>query len=83
MGYGIAGLRVDGNDALAVFAATRWAADRARANMGPTLIEHFILDDPNPGLLPKFALMPGKVAITWVRPGVDRSRMLAFLGCEG
>jgi len=41
IGYGIAGLRVDGNDALAVFAATRWAADRARANAGPTLIEHF------------------------------------------
>ncbi|MBB3939990.1 2-oxoisovalerate dehydrogenase E1 component alpha subunit [Novosphingobium fluoreni] len=40
-GYGIAGLRVDGNDALAVYAATRWAADRARANAGPTLIEHF------------------------------------------
>ncbi len=40
-GYGIAGLRVDGNDALAVYAATRWAADRARANGGPTLIEHF------------------------------------------
>jgi 2-oxoisovalerate dehydrogenase E1 component alpha subunit len=41
IGYGIAGLRVDGNDVLAVFAAMRWAADRARANMGPTLIEHF------------------------------------------
>jgi 2-oxoisovalerate dehydrogenase E1 component alpha subunit len=41
IGYGIAGLRVDGNDALAVFAAMRWAADRARANLGPTLIEHF------------------------------------------
>lgn len=41
IGYGIAGLRVDGNDILAVFAAMRWAADRARANMGPTLIEHF------------------------------------------
>lgn len=41
IGYGIAGLRVDGNDALAVYAAMRWAADRARANMGPTLIEHF------------------------------------------
>lgn len=41
LGYGIAGLRVDGNDALAVYAATRWAADRARANAGPTLIEHF------------------------------------------
>jgi len=41
IGHGIAGLRVDGNDALAVYAAIRWAADRARANMGPTLIEHF------------------------------------------
>lgn len=41
IGYGIAGLRVDGNDVLAVYAATRWAADRARANGGPTLIEHF------------------------------------------
>ena len=41
IGYGIAGLRVDGNDALAVHAAVRWAADRARANCGPTLIEHF------------------------------------------
>jgi len=41
IGYGVAGLRVDGNDALAVFAATEWAAERARANQGPTLIEHF------------------------------------------
>ena len=41
VGYGIAGLRVDGNDALAVYAATRWAADRARSNLGPTLIELF------------------------------------------
>src|SRR3954469_8760765 len=41
VGYGIAGLRVDGNDALAVYAATRWASERARANNGPTLIEFF------------------------------------------
>lgn len=41
VGYGIAGLRVDGNDALAVYAATLWAAERARTNHGPTLIEHF------------------------------------------
>ena len=40
-GYGIAGLRVDGNDALAVYAAVKWSADRARANGGPTLIEFF------------------------------------------
>ncbi len=55
IGYGIAGLRVDGNDALAVYAATRWAADRARSNLGPTLIElftyrvegHSTSDDPS------------------------------------
>jgi 2-oxoisovalerate dehydrogenase E1 component alpha subunit len=41
VGYGIAGLRVDGNDALAVYAAVQWAAERARSNNGPTLIEFF------------------------------------------
>jgi 2-oxoisovalerate dehydrogenase E1 component alpha subunit len=41
VGYGVPPLRVDGNDFLAVYAVTKWAADRARANLGPTLIEHF------------------------------------------
>lgn len=41
LGYGLAGIRVDGNDPLAVYAAERWAANRARSNGGPTLIEHF------------------------------------------
>jgi 2-oxoisovalerate dehydrogenase E1 component alpha subunit len=41
IGYGTAGLRVDGNDALAVYAAVAWAAERARTNRGPTLIEFF------------------------------------------
>ncbi len=41
IGYGIPGLRVDGNDVLAVYAAMRWAADRARSNLGATLIEYF------------------------------------------
>lgn len=41
VGYGMAPLRVDGNDFLAVHAVTQWAAERARANLGPTLIEHF------------------------------------------
>ena len=54
LAYGIPGLRVDGNDFLAVWAATQWAADRARANLGATLIElvtyrvsgHSTSDDP-------------------------------------
>jgi 2-oxoisovalerate dehydrogenase E1 component alpha subunit len=41
IGYGLPGLRVDGNDPLAVYAATQWAADRARSNQGPTVIEMF------------------------------------------
>ncbi len=52
--YGMPGVLVDGNDLLAVYAATKAAADRARAGGGPTLIEaltyrigpHTTNDDP-------------------------------------
>jgi 2-oxoisovalerate dehydrogenase E1 component alpha subunit len=55
VGNGIASLRVDGNDFLAVFAASRWAVERARRGIGPTLIEwvtyragaHSTSDDPS------------------------------------
>jgi 2-oxoisovalerate dehydrogenase E1 component alpha subunit len=55
IGYGMPALRVDGNDFLATYAATRWAAERARGNLGPTLIElftyrvapHSTSDDPS------------------------------------
>ncbi|MEC8293094.1 MAG: 3-methyl-2-oxobutanoate dehydrogenase (2-methylpropanoyl-transferring) subunit alpha [Pseudomonadota bacterium] len=39
-GFGIASIRVDGNDYLAVHAVAKWAAERARLGHGPTLIEH-------------------------------------------
>ncbi|MCW1250025.1 pyruvate dehydrogenase (acetyl-transferring) E1 component subunit alpha [Acaricomes phytoseiuli] len=53
-GYGFPSIRVDGNDLLAVYAATRWALDRARSGQGPVLIEavtyrlgaHTTADDP-------------------------------------
>ncbi|GAC1381572.1 MAG: pyruvate dehydrogenase (acetyl-transferring) E1 component subunit alpha [Pseudarthrobacter sp.] len=53
-GFGIPSLRVDGNDVLAVMAATRVAVDRARRGGGPTFIEavtyrmgpHTTADDP-------------------------------------
>lgn len=55
VGSGIASLRVDGNDFLAVYAASQWAVERARGNLGPTLIEwvtyragpHSTSDDPS------------------------------------
>ncbi|KJK15675.1 3-methyl-2-oxobutanoate dehydrogenase (2-methylpropanoyl-transferring) subunit alpha [Pseudomonas sp. NPDC087612] len=55
VGCGIASLRVDGNDFIAVYAASRWAAERARRGLGPTLIEwvtyragpHSTSDDPS------------------------------------
>ena len=54
LAYGFEGVRVDGNDALAVYAATKAAADKARAGGGPTMIEavtyrmgpHSSSDDP-------------------------------------
>jgi 2-oxoisovalerate dehydrogenase E1 component alpha subunit len=53
-GFGIPGVRVDGNDVLAVYAVTRAALDRARTGGGPTFIEavtyrmgpHTTADDP-------------------------------------
>src|SRR3954447_22269814 len=40
LGFGVPSLRVDGNDYLAVYAVACWAVERARRNLGPTLIEH-------------------------------------------
>jgi len=53
-GYGMPGVRVDGNDAAAVYLTVREAAGRARAGGGPTFIEavtyrmggHSSSDDP-------------------------------------
>lgn len=55
LGYSIPALRVDGNDFLAVYAVSRWAAERVRRGHGPALIEwvtyrkgaHSTSDDPS------------------------------------
>ncbi len=55
LGFGIPSIRVDGNDYLAVHAAARWAVERARKSLGPTVIEwvtyrsgaHSTSDDPS------------------------------------
>jgi len=54
-GFGIPALRVDGNDYPAVYAVAKWAIERARRNLGPTLVEyvtyraaaHSSSDDPS------------------------------------
>ncbi|WP_163930490.1 thiamine pyrophosphate-dependent enzyme [Paraferrimonas sp. SM1919] len=54
-GFNIPSFRVDGNDYLAVYAVSKWAEQRARNNLGPTLIEwvtyraaaHSTSDDPS------------------------------------
>ena len=53
-GFGFPGVRVDGNDVVAVHSVTSWALDRARRGEGPTLVEaytyrmgpHTTSDDP-------------------------------------
>ncbi len=55
VGYGMPGIRVDGNDILAVIQVANEAVERARAGLGPTLIEcvtyriegHSSSDDPS------------------------------------
>lgn len=55
LGYGIPSLRVDGNDFMAVHAVSKWAIERARRNLGPTMVEwvtyrvapHSTSDDPS------------------------------------
>jgi pyruvate dehydrogenase E1 component alpha subunit len=41
LAFGFEGIQVDGNDALAMYAATKEALEKARAGRGPTLIEAF------------------------------------------
>jgi 2-oxoisovalerate dehydrogenase E1 component alpha subunit len=41
IGFGVPGVRVDGNDVLATYAVTQAALQRARDGQGPTLIEAF------------------------------------------
>jgi len=68
LGYGMRGERVDGNDLVAVWTATRRARQRAAAGEGPTLLElvtyrmegHSTSDDPR-------AYRPAEVVEPWKR----------------
>ncbi len=82
-GFGLPGVRVDGNDVLASYAVTRAALDRARAGEGPTLIEaftyrmgaHTTSDDPT-----KYRIS-AEVDIWKAKDPVDR--MKKYLLAEG
>jgi 2-oxoisovalerate dehydrogenase E1 component alpha subunit len=66
LGFGIPALRVDGNDYLAVHAVAKWAVERARQNLGPTMVEyvtyragaHSTSDDPS-------AYRPKAESVAW------------------
>jgi pyruvate dehydrogenase E1 component alpha subunit len=80
IGYGMHGERVDGNDLLAVVAATRRARARAAAGEGPTLLEcvtyrvegHSTSDDPR-------AYRPAELVEPW-RKKDPILRMRRYLG---
>ena len=92
VGCGIASLRVDGNDFLAVYAASAWAAERARSNLGPTLIEwvtyragaHSTSDDPS-RYRPRrrLAALPARRPDRAAEAAPDRPRRLVRRGARG
>jgi pyruvate dehydrogenase E1 component alpha subunit/2-oxoisovalerate dehydrogenase E1 component alpha subunit len=81
--YGFEGVRVDGNDLLAVAGATRRAVDQARAGGGPTLVEcvtfrmggHSSSDDPT-------RYRPAELVTEWERRD-PLARMRAWLASQG
>src|SRR5471032_2061488 len=80
VGCGIASLRVDGNDFLAVYAASCWALERARSNLGPTLIE-WVTYRAGPISHPLNQRGAEVAARTFQRPagrGVNRQKIIAI-----
>ncbi len=83
LAYGMRGVRVDGNDLLAVYNATARARERAAAGDGPTLVEcvtyriegHSTSDDPR-------AYRPAELVEPWRRKD-PILRMRAFLARRG
>lgn len=81
--FGMPGITVDGNDALAVYEAVRQAAERARRGQGPTLlvaqtyrVEGHTVGDP-------LSYRPPGEAEEWKSPGRDPiSRFGRYLGQE-
>ncbi|PIW02315.1 MAG: 3-methyl-2-oxobutanoate dehydrogenase [Deltaproteobacteria bacterium CG_4_9_14_3_um_filter_63_12] len=84
LGYGVESLRADGNDALAVYEVTRYAAEKARRGDGPTFIElltyrvsaHSSSDDPS-------RYRDESITLEWRERRDPLQRMLGFLTAQG
>jgi len=66
LGYGIAGIGVDGNDPVAVYLATREAVKRAREGEGPTLIECRTYRQKGHGIYDKATYRPKEEVQEWL-----------------
>jgi TPP-dependent pyruvate/acetoin dehydrogenase alpha subunit len=64
-GYGIPGVRVDGNDVVAVYEAVSKAAERARGGGGPTLIEAVTMRMKGHAEHDDFAYVPKETLEEW------------------
>jgi pyruvate dehydrogenase E1 component alpha subunit len=81
-GYGMPGVRVDGTDALTIYAAVKLASDHARAGKGPYLIEalsyrlgpHTSADDPTRYRTEEDVMAWYRSAGTPAQPGVAEGR---------
>jgi len=84
IGYGVESLRVDGNDVLATYTATRYAAEKARRGGGPTFMEfltyrvsaHSSSDDPS-------RYRDESVTETWRKDRDPIDRMRTFMRRRG
>ncbi len=84
IGYGVESLRVDGNDVLATYTATKYATDKARRGDGPTFLEfltyrvsaHSSSDDPS-------QYRDESVTETWKKDRDPIARMRAFMNRRG
>jgi TPP-dependent pyruvate/acetoin dehydrogenase alpha subunit len=82
--YGFTGVRVDGNDAEAMFAATFAARERALAGQGPTLIEAVTMRMHGHAAHDDMRYVPAELLDRWrERDPIDRqARRLAELGAD-
>ncbi|VXB86185.1 thiamine pyrophosphate-dependent enzyme [Citricoccus sp. K5] len=85
-GYGFEGVTVDGNDPLAMYAVTAWAAEQARTGAGPVLVEahtfrvgaHTTADDPT-----KYRTREEEAAWAGVDPMARLEKYLRATGAAG